>query len=159
MGSLPHHRVGQDFEPTTKRCQQIIPQALVHAGGVCSSALHSSQLLAPRGNTNLISQTDVPKHEQQIFHASNPPQGDQQSRWGSWSQHQPWGEQAVRSCETQMLLLIITPLYWGAVLETISTRAFPYMDRAGWSWVPVRLLQMGMSRAGDGFALDSFQRC
>lgn len=33
-----------------------------------------------------------------------------------------------------MLLLIITPLYWGAVLETISTRAFPYMARAGWSW-------------------------
>lgn len=110
------------------------PSSLGPCGEVCSSPLHSSQLLAPSGNANLIPQTDVPKHEQQIFHASNPPQGDQQSRWGSWTQHQPWGEQAVRSCETQMLLLIITPLYWGAVLDTISTRAFPYMDRAGWSW-------------------------
>lgn len=56
-----------------------------------------------------------------------------------------------------MLLLIITPLYQGAVLETISTRAFPYMDRAGWSWVPVLLLQMGMPRAGDGFAWTAFR--
>lgn len=69
------------------------------------------------------------------------------------------GEQAVRSCGTQMLLLIISPFYWGAVLEIVSTRAFPYMGRAGWSWVPVLLLQMGMPRAGDGFALDSIQRC
>lgn len=60
---------------------------------------------------------------------------------------------------TQMLLLIISPFYWGAVLEIVSTRAFPYMGRAGWSWVPVLLLQMGMPRAGDGFALDSIQRC
>lgn len=135
------------------------PSSLGPYREVCSSPLHSSQLLALRGNANLISQTDVPKHEQQIFHASNPPQGDQQSRWGSWTQHQPWGRQAVRSCETQMLLLIITPLSWGAVLDTISTRDFPYMDCAGWSWVPVLLLQMGMPRAGDGFALDSFQRC
>lgn len=135
------------------------PSSLGPCRGVCSSPLHSSQLLASSGNANLISQTDVPKHEQQIFHASNPPRGAQRSIWGSWTQHQLWGEQAVRSWETQMLLLIITPLYQGAVLETISTRAFPYMDRAGWSWVPVLLPHMGTPCAGDGLALDSFQRC
>lgn len=50
-------------------------------------AVSSSCLLAPGGSTDLISPPDVSKHEQQIFGATNPPRGDNLSRWGSWTEH------------------------------------------------------------------------